>query len=187
MSLRKCPDCGKDVSSAAPACPHCGRPNRKATFTIEFAAGLGLAAICAVTWALNSSSREAPPGEVIPPTPHETIFARPYRETELQLTAFIGYNRTLHLFRIENGDLFPWSDCQLSLNSPGISGYDLDVKTIKPGLTDAVLLQSADFSDTDGRRFDPSTAEVRTLDVDCDTPRGRLRYGGRFVVDLAAR
>lgn len=26
MALVKCPDCGKDVSSTAPACPGCGRP-----------------------------------------------------------------------------------------------------------------------------------------------------------------
>ena len=26
MSLIKCPDCGKDVSTWEPSCPHCGRP-----------------------------------------------------------------------------------------------------------------------------------------------------------------
>jgi hypothetical protein len=26
MALARCPDCGKEVSSSAPACPHCGRP-----------------------------------------------------------------------------------------------------------------------------------------------------------------
>ena len=27
MALTTCPDCGREVSSSAPACPHCGRPN----------------------------------------------------------------------------------------------------------------------------------------------------------------
>jgi hypothetical protein len=27
MPLVKCPDCGKEISSSAPSCPHCGRPN----------------------------------------------------------------------------------------------------------------------------------------------------------------
>lgn len=27
MPLTTCPDCGRDVSTAAPVCPHCGRPN----------------------------------------------------------------------------------------------------------------------------------------------------------------
>jgi len=26
MSLTKCPDCKNQISDAAPACPHCGRP-----------------------------------------------------------------------------------------------------------------------------------------------------------------
>lgn len=28
MALIECPDCGAQVSDAAPACPHCGRPNQ---------------------------------------------------------------------------------------------------------------------------------------------------------------
>ena len=27
MALIKCPDCGRDISDKAPACPHCGRPS----------------------------------------------------------------------------------------------------------------------------------------------------------------
>lgn len=27
MALIQCPDCGRDMSSEAPACPNCGRPN----------------------------------------------------------------------------------------------------------------------------------------------------------------
>lgn len=30
MPLTTCPDCGREVSTAAPACPHCGRPNAPA-------------------------------------------------------------------------------------------------------------------------------------------------------------
>ncbi|MGB7592555.1 MAG: FxLYD domain-containing protein [Terriglobia bacterium] len=31
MGLIKCPDCGRDVSDAAPSCPNCGRPTRVQT------------------------------------------------------------------------------------------------------------------------------------------------------------
>lgn len=31
MPLIQCPDCGKDVSDAAPSCIHCGRPAKKKT------------------------------------------------------------------------------------------------------------------------------------------------------------
>src|ERR1041385_346162 len=30
MALTTCPDCGREVSTSAPACPHCGRPNAPA-------------------------------------------------------------------------------------------------------------------------------------------------------------
>jgi len=35
MGLMKCPDCGKDVSEHAPACPNCGRPFWKTTETSQ--------------------------------------------------------------------------------------------------------------------------------------------------------
>ena len=35
MAMVKCPDCGKDVSAAAPSCPNCGRPLRAAQVTIQ--------------------------------------------------------------------------------------------------------------------------------------------------------
>jgi uncharacterized protein (UPF0212 family) len=188
VSLRKCPDCGNDVSSSAPACPHCGRPRKKSGLTIEIVGGLSLAAICVVIRALNSVSHdEATRDSVAPTGPRETLVARPYRQLDSGLTAFVGYNRTLHVFRIENRDTFPWTDCQLSLNSHGLSGYELAVETIKPGLTDAALLQSAGFSDPDGNRFDTSTDQVATLDLDCETPLGRRLYWGKFATEIARR
>lgn len=30
MPLTKCPDCGREISSEAPACPGCGKPNTAA-------------------------------------------------------------------------------------------------------------------------------------------------------------
>ncbi len=35
MSLIKCPDCNKEISSYAPACPNCGRPKHSSIHTIE--------------------------------------------------------------------------------------------------------------------------------------------------------
>jgi len=149
--------------------------------SIELAAGLGLAAACIVALAWHSSWQgETVAATVIPPTPAETIVARPYRQLAQSLTAFVSYNRRLNLFRVENRDAFAWTDCQISLNSHGISGYDLVLKSIKPGLTDAALLQSDEFLDADGLKFDPAASSVATLDLDCESPQGRLYYGGRF-------
>lgn len=184
MSLRTCPDCGKDVSSSAPACPHCGRPNRKAPVVLGIAGALVfvVAGVAAIVW--WSEPRKEAPGDTTAPaapaTAPETVIARPYRQLEHSLTAAVGYNRTLHLFRIENRDAFPWTGCQLTLNAHGLTGYELEVEAIKPGLTDAALLSSAEFAEASGRKFDPATQQVSTLDLDCETPQGRLYYGGRF-------
>jgi membrane protein YdbS with pleckstrin-like domain len=37
MPVISCPDCGRDVSTLAPACPHCGRPSPAATTPLEAA------------------------------------------------------------------------------------------------------------------------------------------------------
>ncbi len=33
MAIIKCPECGKEISSLAESCPHCGRPMKKKTTT----------------------------------------------------------------------------------------------------------------------------------------------------------
>ena len=177
MSLRKCPDCGKSVSSSARACPHCGRPSKKARLPIELMGGLGFAVFCIVALLWHSTWQDDTASASVTP---ETVIARPYRHLEQSLNASIGYNRTLYLFRVENRDAFPWTHCLVSLNSRGISGYELQVISINPGLTDAALLQSSEFVDADGRRFDPSTDTVATLDLDCESPHGHLYYGAKF-------
>ena len=180
MSLRKCPDCYKDVSSLATSCPHCGRPHKKAHFPIDIVGGLIIALIGVVAFAGYSGSGDDEASDTVTSSsPPETAFARPY-QLERSLSAFIGYNRTLDTFRVENRDTFPWTSCLFSLNSHAISGYELQVESIKPGLTQAAMLRSAEFADPDGRKFDPSTDKVATLDLDCETAHGHLYYRGKF-------
>lgn len=188
MSLRKCPDCGNGVSSSARACPHCGRPRKKAHLPIELVGVLGVAVICfvALSWRtrLQDDTTSASAAPLVPP---QTSIARQYRHIERSLNALISYNRVLNLLRVENRDAFTWTNCQVSLNSRGISGYELELISVKPGLTDAALLQSSEFIDADGKQFDPATNSVATLDLDCESPYGHLYYGGRFgTVDSAS-
>lgn len=44
MTMITCPDCGKEMSDAAPACPNCGKPNAKAQpkRSVGFLLGLGI-------------------------------------------------------------------------------------------------------------------------------------------------
>ena len=181
MSLRKCPDCGQDVSSTAVACPHCGRPNRRGSSPVEFSGILIIAVVCAgaLIWRLSSQSQA--PGEAARAMPPATTIAQPARTGTAGLAATIGYNRKLSLVRVQNGDPFAWTACQLSINAQGISsGYTHEVESIRPGITEAALLASGDFVDGDGRPFDPATVQLATLDIACETPRGRRSYWGKF-------
>jgi hypothetical protein len=183
VSLRKCPDCGQDVSSTATACPHCGRPNRRTSSPIELSGILIIAVVCAgaLIWRLSSQSEA--PGDAARALPPETAIAQPTR-TGTALTATVGYNRKLFLLRVQNGDPFAWTSCQLSINARGVSsGYTHEVETIRPGITEAALLPSADFVEGDGRSFDPATQQVTTLEIACETPQGRRAYGGAFPAD----
>jgi hypothetical protein len=182
VSLRKCPDCGQDVSSAAPACPHCGRPNRTTSpaTAISGVLAIAIAAACAAALIWRFSSRSGAPDEPARALPPQTTIARSASDAG-GLTATVGYNRRLFVLRVQNGDTFAWSNCELSINARGMSsGYTHPVDIIRPGITAAALLASGEFADGDGRRFDPATQQVATLDVACETPRGRRSYQGKF-------
>jgi hypothetical protein len=145
----------------------------------EIAAG-AVAIVGVVALALWSGTHDETPRNNAPPKARETVIAHPYRMPERSLTASIGYNRSLQVFRVENRDSFPWTSCLLSLNSHGVSSPKLEVDTIKAGLTEAVLIQSTEFVDDDGQKFDPTASDVARLDLDCETPRGHRSYGGEF-------
>jgi hypothetical protein len=169
------------ISSSPSTGPHCSRASKRSRLPIEIVAGLGLGLLCIAALAWQSGwDDEAARSSAAPVAHPETAIARPYRQLTQSLDAFIGYNQTLHLFRIENRDAVPWTHCELSLNSHGISGYDLEVESIKPGLTDAALLQSVEFVDAEGRKFDATTTQVATLDLDCEIPDGHRYYRGKF-------
>src|SRR5215472_3520925 len=180
VSLRRCPDCGQDVSSAALACPHCGRPNRRSSSPIELSGILIIAVVVAGVLLWRLSSQEAAPTEAARVMPPGTMVAQPTRQGT-GLTASVGYNRTLYNLRVQNGDPFVWTNCELSINAQGISsGYTHQVETIRPGITEAALLASSEFVDGDGRRFDPAAQQVATLNIACETPQGHRAYAGKF-------
>ena len=179
MSLRKCPECGQDVSSAAIACPHCGRPSRTGSSAIGLSVIVAILAVCAGALIWSLSSRQEAPGGPARAFPPATTIAQPARGGGLAAT--VGYNRRLFLLRVQNGDSFPWSNCELSINAQGISsGYTHPVETIRPGITEAAMVASAEFVDGEGHSFDPATQQVATLDVACETAQGHRSYQGKF-------
>jgi hypothetical protein len=108
--------------------------------------------------------------------------SQPASRANPELAAEIGFSHTQSVFRVENRDTFPWSNCQFILNAHGTTpAYTLAVASVKPGLEQTAVLKAGDFSDTAGRKFDPAADRVATLDFGCDTPQGRLR-GKQFLL-----
>ena len=154
--------------------------DRKRASPVGISGIIIIAVVCAgaLLWRLDSQSEA--PAEAARAVPPETTVAQPTR-TGVALTASVGYNRRLRIFRVANGDSFAWSDCQLSLNAQGVSsGYMRSIATIRPGITDAALIESGEFVDGEGRAFDSANQPVVTLDLACETPQGHRAYGGRF-------
>ena len=56
MSLIKCPECGGQLSSRAPTCPHCGYPQRPPD-TFPWRLALLVIMVVALTWALPAEQR----------------------------------------------------------------------------------------------------------------------------------
>lgn len=48
MALTKCPDCGSEISTEAPSCPKCGRPNAQPKKTSPMAAGCGVIVLAVI-------------------------------------------------------------------------------------------------------------------------------------------
>ncbi|HVN45670.1 MAG TPA: hypothetical protein VMT66_10600 [Steroidobacteraceae bacterium] len=160
---------------------HEARPRRSSRFSIQLSAALGFIVLCLIAWPWPSTRGvDTAVATAKSPNARATLIARPYRHFEHNLDAVVSYNRTLDLFRIENRDAFAWTNCQITFNPGGIAEFGLSVASINPGLTEAVLLHSSEFVDSDGVKFDPSTDRVARLELNCGSPRGQLQYGGEF-------
>lgn len=81
MALRKCKECGKDVSSKASACPNCGAPVKKAPTQYGCGGCLGILLICFLL--LFIVGLFAPKSSILPATP-ETSKQRSEREAKEQ-------------------------------------------------------------------------------------------------------
>lgn len=126
-----------------------------------------------------SARQSAAPAAAAQPAPSASSprsEAAPAHQADPQLTAEIGFSHAQSLFRVENRDAFPWSNCQFILNAQGNApGYTLAIASVKPGLREAVKFRPGDFTDAAGKRFDAAAGRVATLDLACDAPQGRLR------------
>src|SRR5207244_81878 len=161
-----------------------------------------IAIVGVVALALWSGTHDETPRNNAPPKARETVIAHPYRMLERSLSASIGYNRSLQVFRIENRDTFPWTSCLLSLNSHRISRLRVSVTTYSskelphirgelPGLLQREKVAAAlEFRPMHhvvvalGKAADGDVLRLRYQDARGHAAAGLGRRGGRVVQRL---
>ena len=178
MALVKCPDCGRDISDQAPACPHCGRPatntpqvppaaspaeplQKKKRSPVAMGC-LALLALGAVVGVLSESS-----------TTTDTSTSTP---SMVDLNGAVRFTGTQ--FVVTNNDSFDWSNCELEVNPKTFSsGFKYRASVLAAG--ERYTVGALQFANGEGKRFNPFEFKPTSFSVACDTPRGRgFYYGG---------
>lgn len=184
MALVKCPDCGRDISDQAPACPHCGRPATSTAQTSAVASSepssqkkksspaavgclgcLGLVVIVGVISVLGESSRSTDTSAPSAPSTPDVI----------ELNAAVRFTGTQ--FVIRNNDTFAWTNCELEVNPKMFSsGFEYAAAVLAAG--EQYSVGALQFANGEGKRFNPFEFKPTSFSVACDTPRGRRFYYG---------
>ena len=174
MALKKCRECGGQVSRSAKTCPHCGKRYPAGGFHLGTGGGCLLALLllffgpCVVSGLLDGNDTGAP--SPAPSQPRES-------SSIADLNATVIFNGTQ--FVIANRDSFDWTNVKLEINSKTFSsGYTLRTSIIEAGETYTV--GAMQFAKSDGERFNPFTHKATNLSVWCDTPKGKGFYYGTW-------
>lgn len=95
----------------------------------------------------------------------------------IDLNASVSFTGTQ--FVITNNDSFNWNDVELEINSGLLKGgYKLKAVLISAGQTYTV--GALQFAKGDGERFNPITIKPQSLNIFCNTSKGRGFYSGKW-------
>lgn len=169
MALVRCSDCGNEISDAAPACIHCGRPaegktpparatpQKKPLGCAHMIFGGIVLLFIALVLSEGFSGSDDWTG---------TAGSGPPR-----LSALVRFSPTQ--VSIRNDDAQTWTNCSMELNGQ----WERNNETI--GSTESVMWQLSSFTRSNGERFNPLTHSVQRLDIHCTVGGERRHWNGR--------
>jgi len=99
----------------------------------------------------------------------------PSKPLYVDLNASVRFTGTQ--FIITNNDTFDWRNAELEIN-PGLlkSGYKLNAGLMSTGQTYTV--GAMQFAKPDGTKFNPFLIKPQSINISCDTPKGKGFYSG---------
>lgn len=170
MALKKCKECGKEISTKAKTCPGCGAPVKAAPKQIKTKTGcLIIGGVILFIILLFNYSNPKP----------TSVASKPPKQSSaiVDLNAAVSFNGAQ--FVITNGDSFDWTNVKLEINSKTFSsGYTLKASILKAG--EVYTVGAMQFAKPDGAKFNPFTHKAQNLSVWCDTPKGQGFYYGAW-------
>ena len=182
MALKKCKECGHEVSTKAKACPNCGaRIGRSSAVGCLTLTVILVLMFVVVGRACNKSIERTT--EVT--TPVSTGESPPQKGTKSQQTTQRDASRksssvanlkasvrfTDTKFMITNNDVFDWTNVKMEINGGLIrGGYVLKHPVMEAGQTYTV--GAMQFAKGNGERFNPFTMKPNKFDIYSRDDRG---------------
>lgn len=175
MALRTCKECGREVSNKAKACVGCGAPLKRESSPI--AKLFVLVVVCAVIFVVGEPIMKGQVVTTRTASAHEPTRSsaqadrsanrseRPKKPEKVDIQAGIAFTGTQLV--ITNNNTFDWTGVSMHLNT-GIlfGGYALKADRILAGQTYTVGV--AEFTRSNGERFNPFTHKPKDFMIDCD-------------------
>lgn len=170
MALIRCPDCGRDISDAALACPHCARPMRMTAIHAR-----GSAAAPRVILGQNTGGKPwviAAAGVAVALMVSMCVGLAPDASAPSE-PAFLEAHvqHTGPKIVVTNNGASTWSDCRVRLND----AWEYNAANIYPGQPLQIGIMM--FTDDRGQRFNPVTHTPKEIYIRCASP-GRSYRGG---------
>lgn len=178
MALKKCYECGKEISTSVQTCPHCGARQHKQIKRTRMSTGclvfIAITIIIAL-WAIFSDNNSKTPSRKRSPETQRVISTKTPKEDSdyTALKAAVSCDRSQ--FVITNNDTFDWKNVKLEVNAGLIrGGYNLKIPVLRAGRVYTVGVMQ--FAKSDGTRLNPMIIKVQKMDIFCDIPGSRQGY-----------
>jgi len=163
MALHPCRECGREVSSEAASCPHCGVKAPVPPLPVPDIGKKWMIGVPLVLLTIALLARACGGSDAGSYTPSSS----PAPPSRPDLTAAVLFMDGQ--FTVRNLDSYGWTNCLLTVNGD----YSYTLGRIPPAK--GATVGAMQLTDDDGKRFNPFAVAPKNADLRCETG-GERRY-----------